>query len=401
MRGTTKVEKCFSRQELNDRAKLDMVDTTPLRFYLRTAELLFKQAKIYEQEGDLQASYILYMKFCNLVISELRKHGDYNNPTLKASISSLNKSAMVALNEVEALKPILDKKYADYQHHIKQREAAIKAEAQAHDAQLQLESRNQKDIERTIREQQDQYWAHHTPAHGWSLAKALEGVPGVSSTQLTPQHQHQHQHQHQYHQGSSGEIQYPEHHHREHDLVQYHQHRRSDVLTPTAREPQHISTPTGPPPALPRKPGSVSSNAPKLPPKIQIEEDVHEFSQGLRTLIVPVRLLDRFLNIVRPNTIKNLETCGILAGVLSHNKLTVTTLIIPKQTATSDTCSTTNEDELFEFQSERDLLTLGWIHTHPTQTCFMSSVDLHTHCSYQLMLPEAIAIVCAPKHDKE
>lgn len=31
----------------------------------------------------------------------------------------------------------------------------------------------------------------------------------------------------------------------------------------------------------------------------------------------------------------------------------------------------------------------------------MSSVDLHTHCSYQLMLPEAIAIVCAPSHDKE
>jgi hypothetical protein len=27
----------------------------------------------------------------------------------------------------------------------------------------------------------------------------------------------------------------------------------------------------------------------------------------------------------------------------------------------------------------------------------MSSVDLHTHASYQLMLPEAIAIVCAPR----
>jgi STAM-binding protein len=26
----------------------------------------------------------------------------------------------------------------------------------------------------------------------------------------------------------------------------------------------------------------------------------------------------------------------------------------------------------------------------------LSSLDLHTHCSYQLSLPEAIAIVCAP-----
>lgn len=38
--------------------------------------------------------------------------------------------------------------------------------------------------------------------------------------------------------------------------------------------------------------------------------------------------------------------------------------------------------------------------THPTQTAFLSSVDLHTHCAYQLMMAEAIAIVCAPKYDE-
>lgn len=41
-------------------------------------------------------------------------------------------------------------------------------------------------------------------------------------------------------------------------------------------------------------------------------------------------------------------------------------------------------------------MVLGWIHTHPTQTCFMSSRDLHTHVGYQVMMPESIAIVCAP-----
>lgn len=70
--------------------------------------------------------------------------------------------------------------------------------------------------------------------------------------------------------------------------------------------------------------------------------------------------------------------------------------MIPPQTATSDSCTTTDEEALFEFQDKHSLLTLGWIHTHPTQTCFMSSVDLHTHVGYQIMLPEAIAIVCAP-----
>ena len=42
---------------------------------------------------------------------------------------------------------------------------------------------------------------------------------------------------------------------------------------------------------------------------------------------------------------------------------------------------------------------LSLVQTHPSQTAFLSSVDLHTHCSYQLMMPEAIAIVCAPRHD--
>lgn len=41
-----------------------------------------------------------------------------------------------------------------------------------------------------------------------------------------------------------------------------------------------------------------------------------------------------------------------------------------------------------------------YLQTHPTQTSFMSSVDLHTHYSYQLMMPEAIAVVCAPKYNE-
>lgn len=31
----------------------------------------------------------------------------------------------------------------------------------------------------------------------------------------------------------------------------------------------------------------------------------------------------------------------------------------------------------------------------------MSSVDVHTHCGYQLMLPEAVAVVYAPTDNKK
>lgn len=43
-----------------------------------------------------------------------------------------------------------------------------------------------------------------------------------------------------------------------------------------------------------------------------------------------------------------------------------------------------NEEEIFEAQDSRSLYPLGWIHTHPTQTCFLSSVDVHTQCGYQV-----------------
>ncbi len=55
-----------------------------------------------------------------------------------------------------------------------------------------------------------------------------------------------------------------------------------------------------------------------------------------------------------------------------------------------------NEEEIFEVQFAQELYPLGWIHTHPTQTCFLSSVDVHTHAGYQTMLDEAVAIVMAP-----
>ncbi|CAG07782.1 unnamed protein product, partial [Tetraodon nigroviridis] len=120
----------------------------------------------------------------------------------------------------------------------------------------------------------------------------------------------------------------------------------------------------------------------------------------LRQLSVPSELCRSFLRLAEANTSRAVETCGILCGKLTRNAFTVTHVIIPKQCGGPDYCDTENEEELFLIQDQYDLITLGWIHTHPTQTAFLSSVDLHTHCSYQIMLPEAIAIVCSPKFNE-
>ena len=42
----------------------------------------------------------------------------------------------------------------------------------------------------------------------------------------------------------------------------------------------------------------------------------------------------------------------------------ITTIIIPKQNATSDTCAMHSEEEIVECQDKEDVLTLGWIHVH-------------------------------------
>ncbi|XP_010553604.1 PREDICTED: AMSH-like ubiquitin thioesterase 2 isoform X1 [Tarenaya hassleriana] len=119
-------------------------------------------------------------------------------------------------------------------------------------------------------------------------------------------------------------------------------------------------------------------------------------SKPLQDVHISERLMEDFAELARENTEKDLETCGALGAFLERGIFYVTTLIIPKQESTSNSCQALNEEEVFAIQNEHALYPVGWIHTHPSQGCFMSSVDLHTHYSYQAMVPEAFAIVVAP-----
>ncbi|CAD6923669.1 unnamed protein product [Tilletia caries] len=122
----------------------------------------------------------------------------------------------------------------------------------------------------------------------------------------------------------------------------------------------------------------------------------------LRTVILPTRVLTLFLALARENTENNIETCALLMGKLRthpHPAFVISHLTVPAQKGSSDRCETHEEEAIWAFQEESGLVTVGWIHTHPSQSAFLSSLDLHTHCSFQAMTPEAIAIVCAPRHE--
>ena len=166
--------------------------------------------------------------------------------------------------------------------------------------------------------------------------------------------------------------------------------------------------------------------------RITRERASEERVPELKTVSLPRDCLPRFLSIAALNTSRNRETCGLLLGRDQKGKYVVTTLLIPKQHSTSDTCTMDEEELVMQFTEERALITLGWvswglierdvrlnvlvrstptlrshvsINGHPRLSTFylaicvgfMSSVDLHTHSGFQRMLPESFAVVCAPK----
>ncbi|KAG8986260.1 hypothetical protein FRB94_004472 [Tulasnella sp. JGI-2019a] len=181
-----------------------------------------------------------------------------------------------------------------------------------------------------------------------------------------------------------------------------------NYASPTRSSPLAHSLPNPPVPLLPPKVpitppqpyglarnGSFSSNHRISPPK---NGQLYSPPPGtLRTVYLPQECLTKFLSIASINTARKKETCGLLLGKLNNHAYTVQTLLVPRQTSDENSCTMTEEEMVIEFQEKRDLITLGWIHTHPTQSCFMSSLDLHTHSGFQSALPEAFAIVCAPK----
>lgn len=167
--------------------------------------------------------------------------------------------------------------------------------------------------------------------------------------------------------------------------------------------------PTPPPkvrdgPSLPPK-EELPPEAPLLAPKkerLTFQPSAYlENGDPIRSLFLPRKLRHKFLQIAEDNTRRGLEMCGILCGTPINNALFVRCLLIPDQKCTSDTCETENETKMFDYCIQEDLLVLGWIHTHPTQTCFMSSRDLHTQSGYQVMMPESVAIVCSPRFKPE
>lgn len=119
---------------------------------------------------------------------------------------------------------------------------------------------------------------------------------------------------------------------------------------------------------------------------IQVSDPNFDPTKPLKSVSLPRECLPRFLAIAKVNTEMNKETCGLLLGKDKGHKYTVTTLLIPKQTSTSDTCTMLEEELVLQFTEERSLITLGWVSSlYVSLLKVLNYFFIDTHASYTIM----------------
>ncbi|KAI3775635.1 hypothetical protein L1987_50216 [Smallanthus sonchifolius] len=421
-----------------------------LRYYYRIADNILRQAAIFREEKNIIDLYIMLIRFSSLATETIPCHRDFR-ASLQRDKISLKKKSLSALTELEELKPAVQQKLAELS-----KKNAYQSNGWSHLPQKKLLESSKSLPERSSFDQQTPinnytYTVNKAPqvnAHGhvyrdtqqtsqlylniprakeetlsrhsilgpnglrgqWQpptnnvvvrYPKNIDLTPvefprekklfsledGVSSDKISSTLEHE--------KSSLESVVLPNKNNKPHiddepdSLISFEEKIETPVELDIIRQPS-------PPPVLAQVQDLLPTTSPDTGPGSGNSSD-GVCSESPLELHISSTVMDHFMKMAKSNTDKDLETCGILAGSLKNRKFYVTTLIIPKQEGTANSCQATNEEEIFEVQDKRSLFPLGWIHTHPTQSCFMSSIDVHTHYAYQIMLPEAIAIVMAPR----
>lgn len=421
--------------------RIEVDNRLSLRIYFRIADNILRQAYIFRNEKNIIDLYVMLLRFSSLVSETIPRHRDYRaSPVSKKN--SLKKQLLNALNELEELKPAVSQK-------IEELDAKQKYQLNGWgqpDSSNSLEwppknKNNQSDTLQTLAvaangtydnlptklqlEDRFRKWSLTRPKEEtlsrhsilgpnglraqWQPPVRDKGVYYPSNLDVTPVEIPRIQ------QATEDAVVGKLPNKYESELAGLETSLSQDCAAriSQANEPssmisfEAVETPNttivkqpSPPAVL----AAVQDLLPSDPPIVKEMQDVRNdplpdnlvAPESPMELHISTSMMDTFLRLAQSNTSKDLETCGILAGSLKNRKFYITALIIPKQEATANSCQATNEEEIFDVQDKRSLFPLGWIHTHPTQSCFMSSIDVHTHYSYQVMLPEAVAIVMAP-----
>ncbi|KAL0984131.1 hypothetical protein UPYG_G00137500 [Umbra pygmaea] len=338
------LSKMGSSMELNE-------EITPQR-YFRSGVEMERMAAVYLEEGSLENAFVLYNKFITLFVEKLPSHREYQQCSVPEKQVIMKKLQDVAFPRKDQLKKLLHEKYnKEHAEYLKsQTQVVVMGDGCCPLQRMSLVEQERQRVAQLRRMQieSEQFRYFEDQLRRQELAN-----------------------------------------HREEAGAKVHEQMDGSCVSNPSKN--HVR--------LDFNCKNSLSTAANSKPAATLVGMHNQRVEGLRRVVIPRDLTYKFLLLADSNTARGIETCGVLCGKLTQNEFMLTHVVVPKQSAGPDYCDMENVEELFSFQDHHSLLTLGWIHTHPTQTAFLSSVDLHTHCSYQLMLPEAIAIVCSPKHN--
>ena len=117
-----------------------------------------------------------------------------------------------------------------------------------------------------------------------------------------------------------------------------------------------------------------------------------ENAYGLRTVMVPKQLMDKFLKIAEPNTLANIETCGILAGKLVsriHHVMLLAQISLTLSCHLSLLCISPSRSSRLQPVSAQ-ICCRYLLAGHPTLACLFEGV----HRSISLMSPPLLFQQC-------
>ncbi|KAL4240618.1 AMSH-like protease [Mactra antiquata] len=381
------------RELCNHASQVEAEPAVPARRYLRSGLEMLRMAKVYKDEGEYESAFILYMKFITLFVEKLPRHPGYKEAPPN-EVSNIRQKVKQVFPVAEELKAKLTTRYTELEKQ-RQEEERKKAEEIAREQEkLREEEERQRLVEeersRKLREQSEELWLREQEEKfrqlqekekqkQWEKDKhdpniLLVNIPDDKLPSLGLNNERR--------SVPSGSLSFVPN-----DLRQGQRPKLEKNLSQDHTDRDLI------------RPEVDRSTKPPVD-KFASQCTIGENKYGLKDVVIPRDIVVKFLSIAEQNTCRNIETCGILSGKMERGAFFITHVLVPKQTGTSDSCNAENEEDLFEFQDSNDLLSLGWIHTHPTQTAFLSSVDLHTQYPYQQLMPEAIAIVVSPKFNE-
>ncbi|CAG5111202.1 Oidioi.mRNA.OKI2018_I69.chr2.g5532.t1.cds [Oikopleura dioica] len=323
--------------------------SAPIIRYFRTMETMNKYQKLFVDQRRFVEAYVLQIKIGVLFLKHVKQHPEFL--TFKASNSSIvsngRNQAKEALNLAEVTKSKLLDIFAKEKVAFDETQKRLAAEAEMERAKQEMWVLEN---ERRALEQE----SSTIDTEGFIPKETSTPVDAADHNLPPPPYQ-----------AEQGHPQVPD----------------------RSTKPRSSSTST------------ASSSVNSIVPGLKIIAPSANARSIHQKVTVPALLGPEFLKYAFVNSSQNIETIGMLFAKSLQGRFQITTCLLPKQKGTHDSCTTTNEEQIWEFQSQHpELIMLGWIHTHPDYQAFLSSVDMHNQYLYQSLLPEALALVVSPNY---